>query len=76
MMFVKESSSVYSAGLAIDDVEFTDCAVGDGVDHCDDETGWFHCEFSKVCVPRYKVRTGVAMCSQATLLWSLGLRSQ
>ena len=56
-MFVKESSSVYSAGLAIDDVEFTDCAVGDGVDHCDDETGWFHCEFSKVCVPRYKVRT-------------------
>ena len=56
MMFVKESSSVYSAGLAIDDVELSDCAVGDAVAHCDDETGWFHCEFSKVCLPRYKVR--------------------
>ena len=54
-MFVKESSSVYSAGLAIDDVELSDCALGDGEAQCEDETGWFHCQFSQVCVPLYKV---------------------
>ena len=55
IMFVKEPSAGYSAGLAIDDVELSDCGVGDAEDQCDDETGWFHCQFSKVCVPRYKV---------------------
>ena len=59
IMFVKESSSVYSAGLAIDDVELTDCAVGDGEDQCQDQTEWFHCQYSQVCLPRYKVRTRV-----------------
>ena len=57
-MFVKESSAEYSAGLAIDDVEFTDCAIGNPVDHCDDDTEWFHCQYTNVCIPRYKVSPG------------------
>ena len=53
--FVKESSSVYSAGLAVDDLEFHGCAVGDAEAECDDPTEYFHCQFSRVCIPRYKV---------------------
>ena len=55
ILFIKESSAVYDAGLAIDDVELSDCAVGDAEADCHDQTEWFHCEFSKVCLPRYKV---------------------
>ena len=55
MLFVKTPSEAYDAGIAIDDVEFTDCAIGNAESECENPSEFFHCQFSKVCIPRYKV---------------------
>ena len=55
MLFVKTPSETYDAGIAIDDVEFTDCAIGNAESECENPSEFFHCQFSKVCIPRYKV---------------------
>ena len=54
MIFDKEPSAEYEAGIAVDDVEFTDCAIGNAESDCD-SSEFFHCTETKVCIPRYKV---------------------
>ena len=55
MIFDKEPSAEYEAGVAVDDVEFTDCAIGNAESNCD-SSEFFHCQSTNLCIPRYKVR--------------------